>query len=269
MKRTILTTMACVALLWTGVVVTGCTDAEAWRKAELSDSADTYREFLEEYPDSEHAAEAIKRIEMQEYTKAVDLGTASGFGAYLEKHPDGGNADDARLNHSRLLFEEAKLECSAEKMNSYLSIYPEADSAMLATHYVKVYEYADNIEIANVEVKEVNLQGKPDMPLDGHGFYADVTNNGDKTLTTLQIRMEWLSEADVVLLKRLWYVATPPLDMYPTSEEMQVPMKPAETRHFEYEFGRSVKPSYWDGKLRLRVHDIKFEGEADAVKLER
>lgn len=269
MKRTILTTMACVALLCTGAVMTGCTDAEAWRRAELNDSADTYKEFLEEYPDSDHAAEAIKRIESQEYTKAVDLGTAEGFGAYLANHPEGGNADDARLNHARLLFEEAKLETSADKMSSYLSMYPEGDSALLATHFLKVYEYATHIDIANVEVKEVNLQRKPDMPLDGHAFLADVTNNGDKTLTTLQIRMEWLSEADVVLLKRLWYVATPPLDMYPTSEDMRAPMKPAETRQFEYIFGRSIKPSYWDGKLRLRVHDIKFEGEADAVKMEQ
>ncbi len=251
-----------------GLLLSACTEKEAWRKAELNDGADAYREFLDKYPDGEFAAEAIKRIEEQDYVKAVDLGTAEAYGEYLDKHPEGSNSDDARLNHARLLFEEAKLNCSAELMAEYVERYPDGESNVDARHYRRVYEYAENIEISDLEVEKINLQGKDDGPLDGWGIYAKVTNNGDKSLTTCQIRVDWLSEADVVLLQRLWYVATPPLDMYPTAEWMQVPMKPGETRDFDYIFGKSLKPDYWEDKVRLRIHDLRFEGEKEEVAAE-
>ena len=260
--------ISCMAtlLMMGGVLLCSCSEEEDWRQAQLNDQADTYREFLEDHPDSVHAAEAIKRIEEQDYIVTSDLGTADAYRRYLEEHPDGSNADAARKNHARLLFEEAKAECSGAKMEEYLRRYPDGDSSAEATHYSKVYRYAENIAITEVSSKQVNLQADPEGPLDGWGIYAKVTNNGDQNLSTCQIRVEWLSEADVVLLQRLWYVATPPLDMYPTAEWMQIPMKPGETRDFDYEFGRSVKPDYWDGKVRLLVHDLRFEGEAEAVQ---
>ena len=257
--------LTAVTLLGVGTVLTGCGEAEAWRQAELTDAADTYREFLEKYPDSEYASEAIKRVEEQDYVRAADLGTAGAYGKYLEQHAEGSNADAARTNHARLLFEEAKEECSAPKMSQYLEMYPEGGSHMDARHYERVFEFAENIEIANIESRKVNLQGDPEGELDGWGIYAEVTNNGDRNLTTCQIRVEWLSEVGVVLLKRLWYVATPRLDMYPTAEWMQVPMPPGDMRAFSYEFGRQVKPDYWEGKVRLRVHDLRFEGEKSEV----
>jgi len=257
-----------LCLVACGLLLSACTEKEAWRQAELNDGADAYREFLEKYPDGEFAAEAIKRIEEQDYVKAVDLGTAEAYETYLEKHPEGSNSDDARLNHARLLFEAAKLECSAEKMGKYVEMYPEGESNMDARHYKRVYEYAEQIEFSDIRVEKINLQGKDDGPLDGHGIYAKVTNNGDRSLTTCQIRVDWLSEADVILLQKLWYVATPPLDMYPTAEWMQVPMKPGETRDFDYIFGRSVKPDYWEDKVRLQIHDLRFEGEKAEVDQE-
>ena len=249
-----------------GLALFGCSEDEAWRQTQLNDQADAYEEFLEKYPDSEYAAEAIKRIEEQEYIVASELGTADAYRKYLEVHPEGSNSDDAKANHARLLFEEAKSEVSGAKMEEYLRRYPEGASAAEARHYGKVYRYAENVSITEVTSRKVNLQADPDGPLDGHGIYAKVTNNGDAKLSTCQIRIEWLSEADVVLLQRLWYVATPPLDMYPTAEWMQIPMKPGETRDLDYEFGRTVKPDYWDGKVRLVVHDLVFEGEAAEVQ---
>jgi hypothetical protein len=264
MRHSIVT--ALFLLGFAGIALTGCNEEEAWRQTQLNDQADAYEEFLEKYPDSDHAAEAIKRVEEQEYVVASELGTADAYRKYLESHPEGSNSDDAKLNHARLLFEEAKSEVSGAKMEEYLRRYPEGASAADATHYGKVYRYAEHIAISEATSRPVNLQNDPEGPLDGHGIYAKVTNNGDANISTCQIRIEWLSEADVVLLQRLWYVATPPLDMYPTPEWMQVAMKPGETRDMDYEFGRSVKPDYWDGKVRLVVHDLVFEGEAEAVQ---
>ncbi len=261
--------VATAALLVSGAMAVGCSEAEDWRKAELTDSAEVYREFLEKHPDSEYAPEAIKRIEEQDYVRAVELETAAAFGEYLANHPEGSNSDAARQNHARLLFEEGKRETSAEKMARYIEMYPEGAAITEAKHFKHVYEYAENIAITDVKVTKVNLQGKEDGPLDGHAFTAKVTNNGDKSLTTVQIRMEWLSDWDVVLLQRLWYVATPPLDMYPTAEWMQVPMKPGETRDFEYEFGRYVRPDNWNEKVRLVIHDLRFEGEKVELGLEQ
>ncbi len=267
MRRLTCTLIALPLLVAAGWLV-GCGEGEAWRRTELADSAEAYRTFMEEYPDSLHVAEAIKRIEEQNYVRATELGSASAYADYLDQHPEGSNSDAARTNHARLLFEEGKEECSAEKMQNYIDLYPDGASHMDARHYQRVFAYAENIEVTELVSKKVNLQGKPDGELDGWGIYAKITNNGDKNLTTCQIRIEWLSEADVVLLKRLWYVATPPLDMYPTPEWMQVPMKPGETRDLEYEFGRSVKPDYWEDKVRLRVHDLRFEGEKEDVAVE-
>jgi hypothetical protein len=268
MRRSLGLFNALLCLVAFGLLLSACTEKEAWRKTELNDGANAYRDFLEEYPDGEYAAEAIKRIEEQDYVKAVDLGNAEAYGTYLDKHPEGSNSDDAKLNHARLLFEEAKLECSAAKMGEYVDEYPEGESNMDARHYKRVYEYAEHIEIHDLVVKKINLQGKDDGPLDGHGIYAKVTNNGDKSLTTCQIRVDWLSEAEVILLQRLWYVATPPLDMYPTAEWMQVPMKPGETRDFDYIFGKSLKPDYWEDNIRLQIHDLRFEGEKEEVSAE-
>lgn len=256
------------SLLWLAPALSGCGESEDWRRAELSDSADAYKEFLEQYPESTYAAEAIKRIEEQAYVRASELGSAAAYGDYLAAHPEGSNSDAARINHARLLFEEGKEECSSEKMTRYVETYPEGASNLDARHYQRVFGYAEKIEISEVSSKKINLQGNPDGELDGWGIYAKVTNNGDKNLTTCQIRIEWLSEFDVVLLKRLDYVATPQLDMWPTPEWMQVPMKPGETRALEYIFGRSVKPDYWEGKVRLRIHDLRFEGEKADVALE-
>ncbi len=265
MRRAIATAIAALAIAMTCGLI-GCSEEEDWRRVQLNDQADAYREFLEQHPDSLHAAEAIKRIEEQDYVVAVELGSADAYRKFLEEHPDGSNSDAAKQNHSRLLFEEAKEECAGAKMEEYIRRYPEGDSIQEARHYAGVYRYGENIAIVEIESRQVNLQGKEDGELDGWGIYAKVTNGGDRALSTCQIRMDWLSEADVVLLQRLWYVATPPLDMYPTADWMQVPMKPGETRDFSFEFGRSLKPDYWDGKVRLLVHDLKFEGEAEAAQ---
>ncbi len=267
MRRVTCLLTAC-SLLLMGSILSGCGEAEDWRQAEMTDSAEAYRAFLETYPESTYAAEAIKRIEEQDYVRASELGSSLAYGDYLSKHPEGSNSDAARINHARTLFEEGKEEGSVEKMTDYVEKYPEGASHMDARHYKRVFEYAQNIEMAEISSKKINLQGNPEGELDGWGIYAKVTNNGDKNLTTCQIRIEWLSEFDVVLLKKLDYVATPQLDMWPTPEWMQVPMKPGETRNLEYIFGRQIKPDHWEGKVRLMIHDLRFEGEKDEVAKE-
>lgn len=86
-------------------------DAQAYARAVEQDTLEAYREFTENYPDSEYAERAQNRIDEfdeEAWTRALDLNTRTAYEDYLEEFPNGLHAAEARAILER--FDEEAAE---------------------------------------------------------------------------------------------------------------------------------------------------------------
>ena len=86
-------------------------DAQAYADAVEIDTLEAYRDFVENYPDSEYTERAQSRInefDEAEWNKALDRNTRESYEAYLELFPQGLNAAEARAILQRMDEEAAE-----------------------------------------------------------------------------------------------------------------------------------------------------------------
>ena len=237
--------------------IAGC---DNYAEVQKTDSIEAYTQYLAENPDSRYRLEANIRLEELYFKTAQKEKSLDAFDRYLEKYPAGTHADAAREEREGFLFDWARETNTEEGWNRYLEAYPtghkkhrqEAKRALL------VVAYSANISIGEATITQVNLAEDPEGPLNGWGFTADVTNNGDKTLQTLKLRVHYLDLAGKSLDTREWPVvaSTWPLPMPP---EYEAPMKPGQTRPWEWSTGDL--PADWGQKVRLEVSYISYKAK--------
>jgi hypothetical protein len=233
----------------------GC---DNYAEVQQADNIEVYTQYLAENPDSRYRLEATIRLEDLYFEQARKKQTLEAFDLYLEKYPVGIHASAAREQREGFLFEWARETNTEEGWNRYLETYPtghkkhrqEAKRALVVT------AYSSNISVGEAEITQVNLAEDPEGPMNGWGFTADVTNNGDKTLQTVKLRIHYLDESGKSLDAREWPVvaATWPLPMPP---EYAAPMKPGQTRAWEWSTGDL--PADWAQKVRLEVSYISYK----------
>lgn len=85
------------------ILLAGCSAEKGdWQKAQTANTADAYRQYVEQHPESAFAAEARKKWEALDFAAAESAGTADALGAFLRTHPAGANADGARSKRNML-----------------------------------------------------------------------------------------------------------------------------------------------------------------------
>ncbi len=244
--------MTAGALLWITLLV-GC---DNFPQVQEADTIEAYEEYLAANPNSRWQLQAESRLEELYLEKARQEKTLLAYDAYLEKYPEGDLLATARQEREEFLWAWARGVNTAEGWQKYLDEYPRADKKKKthARRMIAVHEYLPNIEVGEVEIAKVNMAENPDGPLDGWGFTAEVTNNGDAAIADLRLTVQYLSKEGGVLEENQWPVVAEAWGI-PMEEEKKVPMAPGETRTWFWSDG--TMPDKWDERARVYVSKIE------------
>jgi hypothetical protein len=237
------------------LVCLGCGDN--FQQVQRVDTIEAYEQYLVEYPDGRFVLQANSRLESLYLDKARAEKNLEAYDAYLERFPEGDLRTKALGEREEFLFDWARSENTAESWDTFLAEYPKAqkDRRSRAKRMVSVHEYQPKLDIEAPTMEQINLAEDPEGPLNGWRFEVLVTNNGDKTIESLSMTMEYLDGDARPLESKEWPLVAP---YWPTpiEQERKVPMKPGETRPWEWSTG-SV-PEGWARRVRVYPSRIAF-----------
>ena len=237
--------------------------ADPFSTAQKADTIEAWETFIAENPDSPRVLQARNRAEELLLEKARTEKSLAVYDEYMEKYPKGNLVKDASKERRELAWEQAAVSNTPEAWQKIIDVYAEGDRKMKKDAQKRL-NMAQNISIVTVgpvSMEQVNLAEMADGPLDGWGFYADVTVAGDKEVKRLVMEVAYLGASGEILDKKQWPLVAPALPgNMPVEESFKVPMKPGETRTFEWTSGDM--PPGWAKKATITPVDISFVSEA-------
>lgn len=235
--------------------VAGC---DNFAEVQKADTIEAYAQYLAENPKSRYRLEANSRLEGLYFETARKEKSLEAFDRYLEKYPNGTHAEAATEQREGFLFESVKATNTEESWTRYLETYPSGHKKhrQQAKRALLVVAYSQHISIGEAAISQVNLAEDPKGPMNGWGFKADITNNGDKTLQTLKLRIHYLDASGKSLDAREWPVVASSWPL-PVAAEYEAPMKPGHTRTWDWSTGDL--PADWAQKVRLEVSYVSYK----------
>lgn len=239
-----------------------CGEGTDLHLAETENSPESYEAFLEQYPDSAHAAELQVKIEELRFERAMESRNPETLRDYLERHPDSDNVARAAKLEDQVSWQVADAAKTAEAYKSYLDLHPDGKWTTEAGRAHAKYEYVANMTVSEPVSQRVNMAQDPAGPLNGWGVQADVTNTGDQRLRTVKMAIDFLgAEGNVVRIDK-WYTVVQDLGPLPVQPHLLPIMEPGETRTFRWTTKET--PAGWDeGKFAVRVTFVKVEKEPE------
>ena len=140
---------------------------QEWTNAVVSNSKSALLDYLKNYPNSEHRAEALEKIDSIDWAQASSLNTAEAYNEYITEHPDGNYRDEAdellRKIQQQTVTPEEKSIISNVFHQFFVSINSRNADNLTAT-------IADNLTLLNKEnatkddvVEMMNKMYKADM----------------------------------------------------------------------------------------------------------
>ena len=240
----------------------GCGDG--FSTVQKADTLEAYEAYLEAHPNGTYSFQASGRLEDLYLIKAREDQSLEGYDVYFKRFPEGNLKSRAYAEQEALLFNRAKEVNTLEVWETYLKEYPHATKKKKkeAQRMIKVHGYADNLELSEPTLTQINLAEDPEGPLNGWGFQVMVTNTGDKTLATLHLTMVYLDDEGGALDFRDWPVVAPYWNT-PIEEERKVAMKPGDTRPWDWSSGDM--PDGWSKRVRVYPSRVTF-ADPDSAK---
>lgn len=241
----------------------GCTDPFA--VAQEADSIESYDQYLSENPSGAYRFQAETRVEELMLQKARDEKSLEAYDAVLERYPSGALKEKVTEEREEFLWAWADEQDTAEGYQKYLDEYPRGNKTKKnreeARRRLKMVQNKDRLEISPVTVEQVNMANDPDGPLNGWGFFADVTNVGDKPIQTLWIQINLLdNDGNIIDTQREPLVDTVLPGRGWAPDEFKAPLKTGETRGWKHTSGDM--PAGWSRRASIKPVKIAFV-EAD------
>jgi len=244
-----------IALL--ALFFTGCSDP--YGDAQNVDSIAAWEAFVAENPKNPKRSLAQVRLEELYLKAARDGKSLEGYDLYLKKFPKGNLIDTANKERRDFLIEWARETDTPEAWEKYIAEYPTGNSKAKreARRRLNMAKNKDAIEFGPIKMEQVNMAEDPDGPLNGYGFYVDVTNKSDKPIQRLNVQIAYLNDAGDVLKKASWPAVAQRLPAgLPMPEGFSKPIAPGEARQWEWTDGEM--PQDWSKKAKVIATDIKF-----------
>ncbi len=241
-------------------------------EAQKIDTIEAYETFLAAKPNSPQAYPAKTRLEELYLHQAKEAKTLAAFDDFIARFPDSVLKPQAVEQREEFLYAWATDTNTMASLQQYLDEYPRGKKKRKADvrKRIGVLEYIDNLALGAVSLTPVNLAEDPEGPLDGFAVAAPVTNNGKKTIETLQLELRFINTNGDVMMTKRWPVVAPNLPgNLPVEEEFKIPLKPGETRSLYYttwdpgtESPTGDKGSgKWSKEVQLTPTYIKFVGD--------
>ena len=254
-ENPMLTRFALVAAL-----LVGCSDP--YGEAQKADTIAAWETFIEENPKNPKRSMGQIRLEELYLEAARTSGTLDGYDTYLAKYPKGKLNEAAVKERRTFLMDWARTENTVEAWEKYLADYPASRSAggREAKARLNMAKHRTKISLGPTKMERVNLAENPEGPLDGYGFYVDITNSGKTPIEYLNIMISYLDAEGKPLKSSKWpAVATRLPAGLPMPEGFSKPIAPGETRQWEWTTGDI--PDGWAKKTTVTPVNVKFVGE--------
>jgi hypothetical protein len=108
------------------LILIGCNTTEKkWEEAQSVNNFDSYNSFIQEFPESNYADSARRKIIELNYYEALRINTVESLENFLMQYPQDTLASKARNIHEKLLWDKALEEKTLGLYEKYLSTYPE------------------------------------------------------------------------------------------------------------------------------------------------
>lgn len=234
----------------------GCAEQKALSAAQTNGSPEAYEAFLEQHPNSVHAQILRQQIEDLRYHAAKDGAGPEAWRAYLAHHPEGKHIKEATRYEDEASFEQADAARTKEGYQAYLDSHPTGKKVRRARAEMDELDYQDQVSVENLRVEAVNLANDPKGDMNGWGLYADVTNNGQRILTEVELLLEFTDDAGKVLGTRTWWVVAEQLLGIPTPPRIIPPLRAEQSREFQFTTGEA--PEGWKDSFTLKVTNLRF-----------
>lgn len=240
--------------------------ANPYAEAEKADTVEAWDRFIAENPESSYIPAARSRVQDLLIEKARAERTVEAWDAVVARFPDRKGQQFNKVWEERrdFLYAWADETDTPEAWQRFLDDYGTGDKKKKkeARARLKVAGYRDRIAIAPTEVAQINLASDPDGPLNGWGFFTEVTNNTGRDVQYLNLRLSYLDADGRVLDNREWPVVAKALPGYvPMADGFDLPMKDGETRKWKWTTGDM--PAGWGKKVRVRAVAIYFDDEGE------
>jgi hypothetical protein len=175
----------------------------------------------------------------------------------LARWPTGVHKKKAMAERKDMLFAWAEATHTPASWQKFLDEYPTADRRLRgqAKRGKKAAAYMPSLKIGEVSFQQINLAEDPEGPLNGWEMLAPFTNNGEETLRFLQVGVHFLDDTGKVIGKDKWPLVASQFPI-PMEEEKKVPVKPGETRIWQWTTGGI--PDGWAQKVALIPNSISF-----------
>ena len=235
----------------------GCGQQKALMEAQDAGTPEAFEAFLAEYPDHHQAPILRQQIEGLRYKAAQDGEGPEGWRAYIKHHPEGDHIKEATEAEDQASFDAADAARTTAAYQEYLDSHPAGRHVKTARAEMDELAYADKVSVENYRVEKVNLANDPKGPMNGWGLYADVTNNGERILTEVELLLEFKDASGKVLGDRTWWVVSEGLIGMPTPPRIKPPLRAGDSREFQFTTGEP--PEGWDGEtFTLTPTNLRF-----------
>jgi hypothetical protein len=241
------------------LAVSACDDP--FSTAQTADSIEAYEAFVQGNPNSPKIDMARIRIEELVLEAARTGKTLAAYDTYLERYPKGRFRKKALKERQEFLFEWAAATNTVAAWKQYLSEYSKGNKKRRLNAKKRLFmaKHAGAVHLGSVKMERVNLAEDPEGPLNGYGFYVDVTNKGDKPIVSLTLEIAYLGPNGMALDRKIWPAVAPRLPGgLPMSEGFDKPIAPGEVRTWEWTDG-DISES-WTKKVSVVPASIRFPG---------
>ena len=242
------------------VVALGCSDP--YGDAQKADTIAAWESFVDENPRSPKLGMGQIRLEELYLEAARTAKTLDAYDTYLTKFPKGKMVKAATDERREFLIDWARNTDTVEAWEKYLKNYPatRAKGGKEAKRRLNMAKHRGSIGLGPIKMEQVNLAEDPNGPLNGYGFYVDVTNKGSKPIAHLTLKIHYLNAEGNSVGSGSWPVVAPRLPGgLPMATGFDKPIKPGDTRQWEWTDGDF--PEDWSKKTRVVATQIKFAGE--------
>lgn len=254
-------TLTCALLA--AVTLTAC--GPNFVDVQSQDTPEAFEAYIAKSgPTDPYYGQAVARLEELRLQAALKEGTVEAIDAFLAQHPEGKSQKRAEALEERekALFREAEKTNTPKAWQRYLDEAKKAGKKRKAEARRRLHmaEHLDAVKLGKPRAERVNLAENPEGPLDGWGIYVDVTNTEKVALETLYLTVAFLDEQGQVLDRKEWPAIARALPgNLPVAEEFKQPMRPGETRVWEYTTGDLIDG--WTGEVMVAPSHVVLAGE--------
>ena len=252
--------------------------ANPYEDAKQIGTIEAYDAFLKANPKSTKAFEAKMALENLYVERARSSKSLEDYDSYLKRFYEDEQVsmyDKIKEERRDVAFDQAIESDDTDILDAFIKRYKTSDPNLTnkVRRAKKVAAYSNNLEATQLFQEQVNLQGDSSGPLDGWMFSLEVTNNGDQTIDTLNLKIEFL-DIDGNVIKsddttvvgigefkgREWlFESEKKLAENPKLRRQKPPFKAGETREWVYTTG-DIPPS-WAKQVKTRFSAIVFSKE--------